>query len=248
MHRCYAAPEQWSDAGAVTLSPTEDRHVRQVLRLQTGDPVEVFDGRGRVACGALDTGCGELAIVRVTATARAPGVPLSIELIQALPKGRTMDLIIEKATEIGVHVIHPVLAERCVVQPAQEKLPDRLARWNRIARSAAKQCGTNWLPDIRPVATLDTVLVPGAFDCLLAGTLAPELPMLHAVVAELRAAPPRRLGIVIGPEGDLSPREVERVIALGGTPVCFGGNVLRVETAALYALSILTYELLWPAA
>ncbi len=245
MHRCYAAPERWASDGAVALSPAESRHVFHVLRLRAGDRVDVFDGRGRVARGRL-TGGDERAVVAVDETVRAPSMPLSIELIQALPKGRNMDLIVEKATEIGVHVIHPVVTARCIVQPVGDRLRERPARWERIARSAAKQCGTNWLPEIRPVRPLDEVLVPGAFDCLLAGTLAPGLRMLHEVVNGLHATPPRRLGLIIGPEGDLTADEVARVVGLGGIPVCFGGNVLRVETAALYALSVLAYELLWP--
>jgi 16S rRNA (uracil1498-N3)-methyltransferase len=246
MHRCYAAPAQWTADGGVRLSAGEARHVAQVLRLRAGDCVEVFDGHGRVARGHLAAFEAEAVTVRIEEAVRMPAAPLSIALVQALPKGRGMDLIVEKATEIGVHAIYPVLTDRCVAQPVNEKAQQRADRWRRISRSAAKQCGTNWLPDIRPIARLDDVLAPGAFDCLLAGALMPGLRMLHAVVTELQAAPPRRLGIVIGPEGDLSAAEIDRIVGLGGVPVCFGGNVLRVETAAIFALSILAYELLWP--
>lgn len=179
---------------------------------------------------------------------RAQERSASLTLVQALPKGRKMDLIVEKATEFGAAAVWPVETERIVVRPTGAWRREHVERWQRIAGSAAAQCGLDWVPEIREVSPLADVLpLCGTFDAVLIGCLGGQVPSLHSVLGGLKARECRRLALLIGPEGDLAEREIGDVVGAGGLPVSFGPLVFRVETAALYGLSVLAYEFLNPA-
>lgn len=242
-HRFFLEPEQWS-IFAPELNPGEARHFLQVLRGRENSTIDVFDGQGRVArAEVVSIGRGQVGL-RLGASHQVPGPAVEIVLYQAIPKGARWDWLIEKATEIGVSRIVPLITERSEVRPSGRDegggAPDR---WMRIALSAAKQCGIARLPEImgatRPV---DWALLFADSDRVVMGVLDPAAPPLRHVLASLRVAPPSRLGILIGPEGDLTAAEIAAAGAAGAQPVSFGPNTLRVETAALFALSVVRNE------
>ena len=233
MHRFYVPNLQQP-----VLAAAEAHHCRQVLRLQAGDRVDVFDGRGHAAqCVIAEISKSAVRLKVLTQTA-TPGLRCRITLAQAVPK-KSMDLIVQKATELGVATIVPVLSERTVVR--FDAAAPKLDRWREIALESCKQCGNNWLPTIEPPrSALDYFSNSGAFDLKLIASLQPDARPLP----ELLPVPlPASVLILIGPEGDFTPAEIAAAQAAGCRPLSLGSLVLRAETAALYALSILHYEL-----
>jgi 16S rRNA (uracil1498-N3)-methyltransferase len=237
MHRCFVPPSCWSGA-RLSLPADERHHVRQVLRMHVGDEVVAFDGEGREGVARLvETGEGWGLELLHECEDRHERV--RIVLIQAIPKGKRMELLVEKATELGVGTIIPMVTERTVVRLDGRQVQAKQERWARIATSAAKQCGTRWMPEILPVAaSLQAALAAvGPLDLLLAGIIRPDSRPLKDVILEHPTV--RSVGVVIGPEGDLTEGEIATVLAAGATPVGFGGQVLRVETAAIFAVSVI---------
>jgi 16S rRNA (uracil1498-N3)-methyltransferase len=150
-----------------------------------------------------------------------------------------MDWTVEKAVETGASRIVPVLSARTVVRlDAQEGLEKRM-RWERVAREAARQCGAAWVPRIEVPLTCDAsaALVAEAAPVLV-GALRPNTPLLREALAALPERP-KQAGWFVGPEGDFTPDELDRLIAAGAIPVALGGLVLRAETAALYGLCVI---------
>lgn len=245
MHRCFVSPEEWT-GGLLCPGEEEAHHLADVLRVgQDGELVLVFDGNGRQA----------LARARVFRSGRSSRVELEILseqpvqrptprilLVQALPKGGRMDWIIEKAVELGVSEIFPVITERVVARLDARQSVEKSERWRRVAISAAKQCGTAWVPAVRPVADFGAALRLVQADLVLIGSLAPDARPLRAALRELAARPVRSVALLIGPEGDFTPGELQLAAAAGAVGVSFGTLVLRVETAALFGLSVLAYE------
>ena len=273
MHRFYLAPNEWSFA---TLAGSEAHHARSVLRLQPGDRVTVFDGHGREATaeiGALDSDSVQL---RILQTAIVPPLRARITLAQAIPKGKNMDLIVQKAVEIGAAQIFPLLSARTVVQLDAESAVQKQTKWQTVALEAAKQCGQNWLPQVHTPRTPNeffrqlesglpyssgaaAVSLAGTkevrptpaslhFDLRLIGSLQPGALHLKKILADYADAHggvrPASVLMMIGPEGDFTPAEIALARSQGCTPLTLGPIILRVETAAIYCLSILSYELL----
>src|SRR5436853_340888 len=147
MHRFYVAPEQWH-ADAPVLSGSEAHHCRNVLRLKAGDKVVVFDGRGRELTAEIKS--ADSADIRLRKLHEAQTAPLrcQITLGQAIPKGKNMDLIVQKAVEIGAAEIAPLISERTIVDLDQKEAEQKCEKWRQVAIEAAKQCGQNWLPQL----------------------------------------------------------------------------------------------------
>lgn len=241
MHRFYLPPDAWP---AAALTGSDAHHARSVLRLQPADRAVVFDGAGReatVALTALDSGGVRFRILQETAT---PPLRCRITLAQAIPKGKNMDLIVQKAVEIGAAEIFPLLSARTVVQLDPESAAQKQAKWQQVAIEAAKQCGQNWLPQVHPPRSPEAFLAAaGRYDLRLIGSLQPGARHLKELLAELPARPASVL-MLIGPEGDFTPAEIALARTHGCAPLTLGPIILRVETAAIYCLSILSYELL----
>jgi 16S rRNA (uracil1498-N3)-methyltransferase len=155
-----------------------------------------------------------------------------------------MELILEKATELGASIIRPVVTARVVSRLNDGQRKERRKRWQKIVLSAARQCGTCWIPEVAPIEDFaKAMLHVGSLDVVLMGALTVEARPLRHVLAGVRRRSPRSVGLLVGPEGDLSPSEVERAVGAGAVPVSLGPRVLRVETAALFGMSVLAYEL-----
>jgi 16S rRNA (uracil1498-N3)-methyltransferase len=229
MHRFFLP-----DFQQLVLSAAEAHHATHVLRLKPGDTVNVFDGRGHEAqCRVGEA--GKLVLLQQSST---PPLPRRVTLAQAVPK-KNMDLIVEKATELGVTAIIPLLSERTIVQ--LDENARKLERWRDIALESCKQCGNNWLPVIEPPRKVPAFLADtGPFDLKLIASLQPGAQPLQAILGETR---PQSVLVLIGPEGDFTPAEISSAKNAGCWPLSLGPLVLRAETAAIYALSILHHEL-----
>jgi len=227
--------------GARTLiSGSELHHLRSVLRLGPGDHLVVSDPSGTQFAAVLETVRAEEATARIIAPLQSRGVQ-PITLFQAILKGPKMELVLQKATELGVAEIVPLEAERNVVRLDGQKVEAKLERWKRIAIEASKQSGRASPPAIGlPVTPREAASRVAGFDTALvfweeAREVAPvRLPQETAAV---------RVAVFIGPEGGLTSAEVEMLESRGATRAGLGPLTLRSETAAIAALAIVAYEM-----
>jgi 16S rRNA (uracil1498-N3)-methyltransferase len=244
MHRCYLAPERWQD-GALVPDREEAHHLRDVLRVTPDDVVTLFDGAGRrVRARVVRGGEHGVELMPLDAIETVPRAQPVVALLQAVPQGARMDTIVEKGTELGMARLVPVMTDRTITRLDALKGAKRCERWARIAHSAAKQCGVCWIPEIAPVQSLAAALAARPEgDVLLVGDLIGEPRPMAAVVDELVSNPPPSVSLLIGPEGDLTPAEMEAAYAAGAIGVNMGPLVLRTDTAALFGLSVLASRL-----
>lgn len=265
MHRFYVSPNEWNPE-APFLSGSEAHHCRSVLRLRPRDTLVVFNGQGCEITAEIISHTGREVRLRKLHENRSPQLRCHITLAQAIAKGRNMDLIMQKAVELGASRIVPIISDRTIVRLCEESFAEKQAKWQTVAIEAAKQSGQNWVPEIRPPCSmaeffLEDVPVAGtsarpakparldqdAFDLQLIASLESNALHLKSILAEYsasRAALPNRVFIMIGPEGDFTPAELGLAREHGCRPITLGPNILRVETAAIYCLSVLSYELL----
>jgi 16S rRNA (uracil1498-N3)-methyltransferase len=257
MHRFYISPENWNP-DALVLTNAEAHHARDVLRLKRGDKLVVFNGRGReITAEIADLAKDEIDLRKLHEAETTP-LRCRITLGQAIPKGKNMDVIVQKAVEIGAAEIAPILSDRTVVHVDLESAAQKQAKWQQVAIEAAKQCGQNWLPQVRAPRKLRDffsdvgveVRVPTrsfSFDLRLIGSLQSDARHLKKILADYsseRGQLPTSVLMLVGPEGDFTPAELALARSHGCQPITLGPVVLRVETAAIYCLSILSYELL----
>ncbi len=242
-HRFYIPPTAWKPE-RLSLDPAEAHHAIDVLRLQTGDRITLFNGQGAEATaeiGKLEKGKLELRAIQF---AKTPPLGCAITLAQAIPKGKTMDLIVEKATELGAASIVPLLSERTVVQCDAAEAARKRQKWQRVAVEACKQCGQNWLPEIQlPLTPKDFFAAPLQFDLLLVASLQADARRFKEVLEEPANSKPKSVLILVGPEGDFTPAEIALAKSSGCRPIALGPIILRSETAAIYCLSVLSHEL-----
>ncbi len=232
----------------IRLSREESHHLVTTNRARPGDTVVVFDGRGNEwVCECVDPERNE-ARLKVRFAQKARPLPYAITLAQALPKGKYMDSIVRMATEVGAATIVPVLSERTVVKVEAGAEEHKLEKWQATAIEAAKQCGNAYLPAIEPVQPVDEFISSSArgHDLRLIASLQPGARSLKAVLAQFReekGRSPKNVAWMVGPEGDFTQAEMANARNAGFEPVSLGPLVLRCETAAIFALSILSYEL-----
>lgn len=232
----------------IRLNREESHHLVATNRARVGDTVVAFDGQGRewvCTCAVADR---REAVLTVRFAQKVQPLPYRITLAQALPKGKFMDAIVRMATEIGVAVIAPLQSERTIVRLDDEAGEHKQEKWEHAAIEAAKQSGNAWLPEIRPVERVETFLANGAreHELRLIASLQPGARSLRDVLrtyCEEHGRPPATAVWMIGPEGDFTPAEMALARNAGFEPVSLGPLVLRCETAATFALSVLSYEL-----
>ena len=236
MRRFAIAPERIAD-GRVTFDALETRHLARVLRLGPGDTVVATDGVGHDYTVRLDAVRPRASGVVVGVAEAAGESPLAITLVQAVPKGDKLETIVRAATELGVARIVPALTARTVVRLAERQAAARLARWQRVVREAAKQCGRPVVPYVVPPRTLpdclDEARSADVALCLWEGSAQ----RLDAALVE--AGSPRRVALLVGPEGGLERREVDAARERGWRVVGLGARILRTETAGPALIAIL---------
>ena len=245
-HRFYISPERWS-LRPLLLDESEAHHCIDVLRLGVGSRVVVFNGRGSEITAeilALEKGRVHL---KELISARAEPLRCAVTLAQAIPKGKSMDLIIQKATELGVAKIVPLLSDRTVVQLQEDELNKKREKWKQVVIEAAKQSGQDWLPEIAgPITPKQFFAEFDRYELPLVASLQNDARSFKKVLAHFReqhGRRPRSALILVGPEGDFTPAETSWAKSAGSIPVSLGPIVLRTETAAIYSLSVLAYEL-----
>ena len=246
MHRFHLSREQCKGT-QLTLTGSEAHHAANVLRLRPGAAVTVLDGAGKVFGCVVDAVSKREVLLRVMRTESVPKLPFRITLLLAVPKGKLIDSIIQKATELGVARVVPLLSERVVTQLDDDGAEAKAAKWQQIAVEATKQCGQAWLPKVdAPLTPKEWLARKETFDLQLVGALRPGSRHPREFIEEHRSQHgglPKSVAVWIGPEGDFTPAELDLAEAAGARPITLGPLVLRVETAAIYCLSFLNYEL-----
>lgn len=247
MHRFYLLPEQ-SGGQALFLSGDEAHHAHHVLRLEPGQVVEILNGAGEIiTCEVRSSNRSSLELAVVARKSRDP-LPCSVTLIQALPKGKLFEDIVEKATELGVSRIVPLISDRVISRPEGEDALRKVAKWKRTAIETLKQCGSAWLPVIQAPVSLGDYLAQGEkVDLPLLASLQSDAREMRECVNrfhETHQRAPHSASLWIGPEGDFSPAEIERIAReAGASPITLGPWVLRTETATISGLAILKHEI-----
>jgi len=240
MPRTLISPEEVR-GHRITIRQRETlHHLRRVLRAAAGDRIECVDGRGRIYCGTIAQCSPQQIVVDVTRQIEEAAPPLRLTLAQALIKPEHFEWAMQKATELGAARIVPLVTSRTTVRGVSaDDGTARLARWRRIVEAAAAQCGRARLPDLeppQPFAQAVERLGSGVRLLLTAGE--GSQPIAHALQRVTRGSD---VAVFIGPEGDFAPEEVALAARRGIDIVRLGRTVLRAETAAVAALSILQY-------
>jgi 16S rRNA (uracil1498-N3)-methyltransferase len=246
MHRFYLPPERCAEA-ALRLDGREAHHALHVLRLKRGELVTVLDGAGNEFMCAVEDCTRNVVTLSVSLKNFVPAPVCAITLLQAVPKGKIIESIIQKSVELGARRIVPILSGRVVTQLDDGDVENRRDKWQKVAIETIKQCGAARLPEIEVPMTMEQFLTRGEkFDLALVGSLQKERRHPRDVLREFEAKQkhlPQNVGVWIGPEGDFTLDELRAIQNSGALPISLGNLVLRVETAAVYCLSILNYEL-----
>lgn len=246
MHRFYLPPESCR-GNSLRLDGREAHHALHVLRLKHGDGVTVLDGAGGEFLCKVESTAKDSLTLAATERKSAPPTPCSLTLLVAVPKGKIIESIIQKAVELGAQRIVPLLTERVVIHLGNDGAEHKREKWQQVAIEAIKQCGAAWLPEVAAPQTISEYLARGeTVELALVGSLQTERRHPHEWISEFQkqhGRSPRSTAVWIGPEGDFTLAELQSIEAAGAKPITLGALTLRVETAAIYCLSFLNYEL-----
>ena len=228
----------------VIIEGSDVNHIRNVLRMKCGEKVRISSTSGRNFFGTIDRIAENVVEVCITEeTALDTELPCRICLFQGLPKSDKMELIVQKAVELGVYEIVPVATKRAVVKLDAKKEEKKRLRWQSIAESAAKQAGRALIPQVAPCMNFDKALrMCNGLDAALIPYEKAE-GMQHARDQVRALHGKHSIGIFIGPEGGFEESEIEAARGAGAVPITLGHRILRTETAGLTMLSILMFEL-----
>jgi 16S rRNA (uracil1498-N3)-methyltransferase len=245
MHRFYIPPEQCAGPDLL-LTGDEAHHAQHVLRVHRGEEVVILNGAGGVFHCLIQEMERHAIRLAVTQRSQAPPPPRRITLIQALPRGKLIESIIQKAAELGVSQVIPLLSERVVSKIEKAEAPSKKQKWQAVAVEAIKQCGAPWLPKIELPSSLAEVLDHyERSELTLVGSLRKDAQHARQYFDEFRdrhGRNPSSLAAWVGPEGDFTSAELDAIERSGARPITLGPLVLRSETAAIYCLSIMNYE------
>lgn len=248
----FADPGQLDDvaAGSVfRLAGAEARHAVTVRRLAAGEPADIVDGAGRRLTGTVRSAAGAELVLDVDAVVDEPAPPYRLVLVQALAKGDRDELAVEAATELGVDEVVPWQAERSIVRWRAEKQAKGLAKWESTVRTAAKQSRRARIPEVGTPVDLKglcALIGHSALALILHEEAGQPLAVAAAELAAATAGQDRAesaVVMIVGPEGGMSPREVEAMLAAGARAVRLGPHVLRSSTAGPAAVALLSAQL-----
>jgi 16S rRNA (uracil1498-N3)-methyltransferase len=239
MPRVVITPQDVHDRTIAITDPRTLHHLLDVLRVTDSDRVECVDGAGRWYAARVARRSKRELQLDIVEQGQEPRSTLAVRLVPALIKPERFDWLIQKTTELGVERISPVITTRSVVRLSGDRTMGRVARWRRIAKEAAQQCGRATVPRIdAPVAFQEAVLQLGSGLILLATLAVAGRPLREALAERPGVA---SAAVLIGPEGDFTVEEVALAQRYGAVPVSLGRRVLRSETAAIAVLAILEH-------
>lgn len=247
MHRFFL-PDPPEEPTTLVLSGDEASHASKVLRVKTGEEVMVLDGKGRRFLTCIDNLARKELHLRVLRIEQVPPPHARLTLFQAVTKPKSMEWIVEKATELGAFCIQPVLSERVVTRISEADRGRKVEKWRRTAVEALKQCGNAWLPAIHPPLPIPAVLSDlSKGQVQLLASLSPTAEHVRDALANAADTKPAGIssdvGIWVGPEGDFTTSEAAQLDRAGAIPITLGRQVLRSETAAVAALAMTASEL-----
>lgn len=243
MYHFFVTPDQVVEH-KIYMAGQDVNHVRNVLRMKVGERLEISDGNNKKYLCEIEHMTAEQVELRIVEELfHETELPSKIYLFQGLPKSDKMELIVQKAVELGAYEIIPVATKRAVVKLDDKKATKKVERWNSIAESGAKQSGRNMIPRVTEVmsfknaltyaAELDVVLIPYE--------LAEGMEQTRTIIGQISKG--QSIAVFIGPEGGFEQMEVEMAMEMGAKPITLGKRILRTETAGLTTLSILMYHL-----
>ena len=243
MHHFFVTSEQVKE-NSIYIDGSDVNHIKNVLRMKVGEELQISDGNNKKYLCEIESMTSEEVCVQIVEEQSADTeLSSKIYLFQGLPKSDKMELIVQKAVELGVYEIIPVATKRAVVKLEEKKASKKVERWNSIAEGGAKQSGRNVIPKVTGVMSykeaiayakqLDVVLIPYE--------LAEGMQETKTIISQIVLG--QSIGIFIGPEGGFETSEVEYAMEHGIKPITLGRRILRTETAGLTTLSILMYHL-----
>jgi len=241
----FFVPNLIIDKQEITVSGQEARHIQRVLRLGVGDAIDLFDGTGKEYRGQIThQGRHALTVAILETTMPDRESPLTLTMGQSLIKGDKMDVVIQKATEMGVLELIPFVSCRSVAHLHEGKIEQRVSRWQRIAVESSKQCGRVTPLRVETVVGFDEILGRAPAEARRIILWEKETKRLKPLLQDTDSdsGPSRSVFFLVGPEGGFSEEEIKRAEAAHFVPVGLGSRILRVETAGLSFVSILQYE------
>lgn len=246
MHRFFVSPGQIDrEKHMVTITGPDVNHIRNVLRMKPGEELDVTDGQDGREYRCAVRSFGENSVDCELRFVREEGVelPSRIHLFQGLPKADKMELIVQKAVELGVYRILPVETKRCIVKLDEKKAESRTARWQQISESAAKQSRRGIIPEVtKPLQFRRALEIAEGMDLkLIPYELAEGMEKTRRLIESVR--PGQDIAVFIGPEGGFDEEEIREAEERGIEPITLGKRILRTETAPLAVLSWLMYRL-----
>ena len=245
MHRFYLPPDQ-CEGTTLFLTGAEAHHATRVLRLRQKDAVTLLNGAGDVFSCEVQSANREEIALKVLDKKSFPPPACSITLLVGIPKGKIIESIIQKATELGASRIIPLATERVVTKLDDRDVGRKGSKWQHIAIEAIKQCGAPWLPEVEALSTPEAFICrKEQFELPLVASLQPGSKHSRAYFDQFRSKnkrQPNSACVWIGPEGDLTNAETAMILDSGANPITLGTLVLRVETAAIYCLSVINHE------
>ena len=243
MYRFFIKEEQIHD-GMIEICGSDVNHISNVLRMKQGEELWISDGgKKEYRCTIEEFSPDEVLLHIIYAQQPDYELQSRIYLFQGLPKADKMELIIQKAVELGAYEVIPVETKRCVVKLDGKKAAKKVERWKQIAESAAKQSKRMLIPNVHEVLTFKEALkYAESMDVrLIPYELAKGMQETKEILADIQ--PGQSIGIFIGPEGGFEEKEVETAISEGAKPITLGKRILRTETAGLAILSVLMFQL-----
>ena len=245
MYRFFVSPEQLLQE-PIRISGEDYNHIHNVLRMKTGEEVLVTDqGEKEYLCEIedYDADTQEVLLHVVDVFGNNRELPAKIVLFQGYPKGDKMEQIVQKAVELGVAEIVPVMMKRCVVKLDEKKAAKKIERLNGVALSAAKQSKRGRIPEVKPAMNMEQAIqYARSLDSIIVPYESAEgMEYSKKVIDEITDG--RSIGIFIGPEGGFEPSEIGKIEAVGGKVISLGHRILRTETAGMVVLSLLMFGL-----
>lgn len=243
MYQFFVPPEN-IQGNRIVITGEDVNHIKNVLRMKIGEEIAVSNGEDgkEYRCGIVELSDEIVCELRFV---KEDGVELSsqVYLFQGLPKADKMELIIQKAVELGVHAVVPVAAKRCVVKLDDKKAKSKIARWQSIAEAAAKQSKRRIVPEVTEVMSFKEALAfVKDFDVkIIPYELAENMSKTKEIIEGLR--PGQKIAVFIGPEGGFEEAEVQSAMGMGVEPVTLGKRILRTETAGFTVMSWIMYKL-----